>query len=118
MTEKNNIYTGVSYYPKSDVHAKEDITFTTTAHQIARHLNSLNITLQKLDQDLVQYRISVKSEIKRNNLEEHLEERVELIKKIQAELKIYHFYKQFTLQVACQNFCYDDEHNQQPPNNF
>ena len=111
MPDNSNIYTDISYYPNNKCNSNGYISFSSIAHQIARHLNSLNTTLQQLDQDLVEYRKSVKAEIYQNDLEEHLEERVSLIKKIQAELKIYHYYKQFTIQIACQDFCYDDEHN-------
>ena len=112
MSDRSNIYTDISYYPNTEFDSKGYISFTTCAHRIAKHLNSLNATLQQLDQDLVEYRKSVKSKIYQNDLEEHLEERISLIKKIQDELKVYHFYKQFTLQIACQNFCHNDEHNE------
>ena len=111
MSDKSNIYTDISYYPNTEFDSSGYNSFTTSAHRIARHLNSINATLQLLDQDLVEYRQSVKTEISQNDLEEHLEERISLIKKIQAELRVYHIYKQFTLQFVCQNFCHDDEHH-------
>ena len=111
MPERSNIYTDMSYYPSSKVNSEGYISFTTSARQIVKHLNSLNATLQQLDQDLLEYRKSVKADIYQKNLEEHLEDRVELIKKIQAELEVYHFYWAYTLQTVCQNFCYHDEHN-------
>ena len=111
MSERNNIYTDLSYYPNTEFDSNGYTSFTTSANRIAKHLNSINATLQQLDQDLAEYRKSVKSEIYQNDLEEHLEERISLVKKIQAELRVYHFYKQFTLQIVCQNFCHDNEHN-------
>ena len=112
MSDRSNIYTDISYHPNTEFDSSGYISYATCAHRIAKHLNSLNSTLQQLDQDLVEYRKSIKSEIYQNDLEEHLESRISLIKKIQAELKVYHFYKQFTLRFVCQNFCHDDEHNE------
>ena len=82
MSDRSNIYTDISYYPNTEFDSSGYISFTTSAHRIAKHLNSINATLQQLDQDLVEYRKSVKSEIYQNDLEEHLESRVSLIKKI------------------------------------
>ena len=112
MCDKSNTYTDISYYPNTEFDSNGYISFTTSVHRIVKHLNSINATLQQLDQDLVEYRKSVKSGIYQNDLEEHLEERISLIKKIQAELRVYHFYKQFTLQIVCQNFCQENEHNE------
>ena len=112
MCDKSNTYADISYYPNTEFDSNGYISFTTSAHRIAKNLNSINATLQQLDQDLVEYRKSVKSGIYQNDLEEHLEERISLIKKIQAELRVYHFYKQFTLQIVCQNFCEESEDNE------
>ena len=84
MCDKSNTYTDLSYYPNTEFDSNGYISFTTSAHRISKHLNSINATLQQLDLDLVEYRKSVKSGIYKNDLEEHLEERISLIKKIQA----------------------------------
>ena len=112
MSERSNTYTNIEYYPNIEFDSNGYISFTTCVRRIVKHLNSINATLQQLDQDLVEYRKSVKSGIYQNGLEEHLEERISLIKKIQAELRVYHFYRQFTLRIVCQNFCQENEHSE------
>ena len=89
MSERNNTYNNISYY-SPEINSNEYTSFSTCGHRIAQHLNSLNVTLQQLDEDLVQYRKSVKSDIYLNDLSGYTEERLELIKKIKTELRIYH----------------------------
>ena len=112
MTIASNIYNDdiPHYFPQTN--SSEYISFSTCGHRIARHLNSLNTTLQLLDEDLVQYRKSVTSEISLNDFgpHSHTEEDKELLRKIKTELRIYHLYKKYTLKIVCQNFCYKDEH--------
>ena len=84
---------------------------TNCAYRIALHLKKINSSLQFLDEELCKYRKEVKSQMYHfytKNPDQ--EEKADIIEDIQNELKVYHYYKQFTLKVLCQLYCYDDEH--------
>ena len=88
---------------------------TNCAYRIALHLNKINSSLQSLDEELCKYRKEKKDQMYHfYGKHPKQEEKVGLIYDIQNELRVYHYYKQFTLKVLCQLYCYDDEHYSQP----
>ena len=84
---------------------------TRSVNQIALHLKKINSSLQFLDEELSRYRKEVKSQMYHFYASNpNREEKLWLFRKIQNELKVYHYYKQFTLRVLCQIYCYDETH--------
>ena len=84
-------------------------------HKITNHLKSINKMLESLDEDLTGYRKEIKNQMYTYYTStENFSERIKsfAINKdiIQKELKVYHYYKEFTLRVLCQAFC----NNEQP----
>ena len=84
---------------------------TKSVNQIALHLKKINCSLQFLDEELSKYRKEVKSQMYHFYASNpNKEEKLWLFRKIQNELKVYQYYKQFTLRVLCQIYCYDETH--------
>lgn len=78
---------------------------------ISAHLHEVNEILESMDNQLLEYRNSVKNKLEQQT-ETHDDPTIKLwwTKQIQQEMKIFYFNTANCLKVLCQNFCVQDKH--------
>ena len=85
---------------------KKDPNKDVPLQNISILLNTINETLELLDQQVSVYRKDVKNHTYLFYGSRYdSETRAQIIPDIQKELQVYHYYKEVTLRLLCEMFC-------------